>query len=547
MEPSSKGRTPLFRRLLETFSLASVPAPAAEVSAAAADPRGRGIGRRDLLKLGTLAAAGAIAGPTLAGCAMESEPGRTRAKLSRVTLDVGIVGAGIAGLACAYELKRSGLSATLHDARDRVGGRIFSMGPSFAGPVDWLGQTIERGGELIDTPHKTMQGYIQEFGLAREDITKPARDTFYHFNGERIAESTLIDEYRVLVDAMRDDLRRVGAPTAASHTDDDVQLDRMSLAEWLDSRGAPSRIKALLRVAYTIEYGVEPEEMSCLAFVLFAKASRQSKMRLWGNFSDERFHVLGGNQQIPAALAARLPGQLRQGRKLRAVKKLSDGRMELTFDEAGRTVVARHDAVVLAIPFHLLREVSFDSSVALPAAKKDAIARVIYGNNAKLMVGFRGRPWVEQGSSGASYSDLSNLQATWETNPSLADDTRAVLTDYTGGNLAKALSPAKVQANCSAFLADLDTVYPGASSRARTSGSKYVCHLEHWPSQPLTRGAYTANQPGYFTTIAGNEATPVGNLYFAGETTDSFYSWQGFMEGGALSGLRAAGEIARDF
>ena len=45
------------------------------------------------------------------------------------------------------------------------------------------------------------------------------------------------------------------------------------------------------------------------------------------------------------------------------------------------------------------------------------------------------------------------------------------------------------------------------------------------------------------TTIAGNEPKPVGNLFFAGEHTDSFYEWQGFMEGGALSGLRAAAEV----
>jgi monoamine oxidase len=105
-----------------------------------------------------------------------------------------------------------------------------------------------------------------------------------------------------------------------------------------------------------------------------------------------------------------------------------------------------------------------------------------------------------------------------------------------------------VQSNCDDFLGNFDAVYPGAKARARRdSRGRYVCHLEHWPSNPLTQGAYTANQPGYFTTIAGYEAPPVGNLYFAGETTDSFYSWQGFMEGGALSGVRVAAEINRDF
>jgi monoamine oxidase len=60
------------------------------------------------------------------------------------------------------------------------------------------------------------------------------------------------------------------------------------------------------------------------------------------------------------------------------------------------------------------------------------------------------------------------------------------------------------------------------------------------------KGSYTCNHPGYFTTIADNEAKPVGNLYFAGEHTSSFYEFQGFMEGAALSGIRAAREILHD-
>lgn len=537
------GRTPLFRRMLETLRHAE--GSAREASATPA------LTRRQVLSAATAGMA-ALAAPSLVGCAAgpvdDGPASRLRSSLKRVNIDVGIVGAGIAGVACAYELRRVGVAATIHEASSRIGGRMFSMGGAFAGPVDWLGQVIERGGELIDTPHKTVQGYARELGLSLEDVSKPARETFYHFGGQRIPEATFVEEYRVLVDAMRDDLRAIGAPTAFSSTADDRRLDAMSLDEWLDARGAPPNIKRLLRVAYCIEYGIPTSSQSALAFLLFAKASRQSKMRLWGNFSDERFHVVGGNQQIPVGLAAKLPGQIRLGRRLVAAKKLSDGRIQLVFEEASRTVTATHDAVVLAIPFNLLRGVALDPSLGLTPGKRLAIANTVYGTNAKLMLGFAGRPWVEQGSNGAAYSDMPYLQTTWETDPSLANDNRAVITDYTGGALGTSLSPTNVQADAERFLANFDTVYPGAKARARRDAKgKLVCHLEHWPSNPLSAGSYTANAPGYFTNIAGHEATPQGNLYFAGETTDSFYSWQGFMEGGALSGVRAAAEIGRDF
>ena len=68
-------------------------------------------------------------------------------------------------------------------------------------------------------------------------------------------------------------------------------------------------------------------------------------------------------------------------------------------------------------------------------------------------------------------------------------------------------------------------------------------HLEHWPSNPLTKGSYTCYRPDQFTTMAGLEGVQVGNLFFAGEHTNSFYEWQGFMEGAALSGIAAAQSI----
>lgn len=537
-------RTPLFNKLLDTLRTSASRAPAEEAVEAA---REHSVGRRNLLRMGGVAAAALAAPRLLTACAApvgtEERLGTSDYALRSVNANIGIVGAGIAGLACATELKRAGVNATIHEAADRVGGRIFSMMNNPA----WLGQSFERGGELIDTPHKTMLGYARELGLEVEDITKPARETFYQFGGKRVAESVMVEEYRVLVESMKDDLRRIGAPTADSFTPADREFDRMSFREWLDRRNAPANIKALLDVAYTVEYGVETDRMSSLAFLLFAKASKQSKLRLWGNFSDERYHVVGGNQQIPIGLAARLPGQIKLGRKLLAVKKLSDGRIQLTFNESGRTVTATHDAVVLTLPFHLLRDIQLDASLGLPAWKKNAINLAVSGNNAKLMIGFAGQPWVEQGGNGAAYSDMPYLQTAWETSPGAANGSRAILTDYTGGTLSTTLSPSRVQADCDRFLGNYDVVVPGSKARARRDSSgKYVCHLEHWPSNPLSKGAYTANAPGYFTTIAGNEGKPVGNLYFGGEMTDSFYSWQGFMEGGALSGLRAAAEIMRD-
>jgi monoamine oxidase len=163
-----------------------------------------------------------------------------------------------------------------------------------------------------------------------------------------------------------------------------------------------------------------------------------------------------------------------------------------------------------------------------------------------MMIGFTRPYWRDLGSNGASYSNLDNHQATWETNPTRASSTRAVLTDYSSASRGLKLDDMPVQDKAQLFINDLDKVFPGANTYVRRDAQGAIAaHREHWPSNPLSRGSYTCYLPGQFTKIAGHEATPVGNIYFAGEHTDSFYEWQGFMEGALRSGIAAAKSILK--
>ena len=491
--------------------------------------------REFLANMGKLAVVGAIGSVTW-------PLRRTLAAPSGPDVNIAIVGAGLAGLVCGDELRKNGINATLYDANSRVGGRCFSLRGLFPD------QVAERGGEFIDNLHKTMLGYVQEFNLELEDVEKePPGEVFYFFNGQHFPESVVVDEYRDLVASMHDDLRTLTPPTADNHTDADELLDFTNLQDYLDTRGARDLIKAAVKAAYIAEYGLEIDEQSCLNFLLFIHVDKRSKFRPFGVFSDERYHIIGGNDQIVEGLRSRYQDQIELGTLLVRARKSYTGRVELTFKDGARTVTVTHDAVVFAIPFSTLREVELDESLELTTEKRLAINELRYGTNAKTMIGFNSRPWIAQGSKGTSYSDLLNHQNTWETNPKKATNTHAVLTDYSGGNRGASLNPQKVQNEAKLFLTDLDRVYPGAFAAAsRDAKGRFRAHLEHWPSNPLVKGSYTCNHPGYFTTIADNEAKKVRNLYFAGEHTSSFYEWQGFMEGAALSGIRAAQEILND-
>lgn len=487
-------------------------------------------GRRAFLA-GTGTALGAVA----AGCALDAT-GSSRSGLV-VPGSVGIVGAGMAGLACADALAFRGIEASVYEANDRVGGRVYSLAGRFGS------QVVERGGELIDTTHSTMRHYANELGLTLENYHRAPGEVAYFFDGVHRSEAEVVDEFRAFVPALQDDLRTLSPPTADSFTAADERLDYTTLAEYLATRGAGPLVRQVLDVAYEIEYGRPTSEQSSLNLLLFVHADRRSRFTPFGVWSDEKYHVVEGNDAIPRGLAARLPRPVEHGLSLVRVAKLADGRIELTLQQGRRTVRRVHDAVVLTVPFSVLRNVELDASLAIPAWKQHAIAAFTYGTNSKLMIGFQGRPWTSHGSNGSSYSDLASHQATWETNWTGSSPSAGVLTDYSGGLRGARLDPRRTDREATAFLADLDRIWPGAAAAVRRDGGAIVAHLENWSLNPYSRGSYSCNAPGYFTTICENEAKPIGNLFFAGEHTSSFYEWQGFMEGAALSGLRAAGEV----
>jgi monoamine oxidase len=499
--------------------------------------------RRFLKGLGAVAATSAVGGLAAACAGPDDEPtARPGTVAQRLThagpLDIGIVGAGLAGLACADQLRLNGINATLYEANSRVGGRQYSQAGFFPG------QVVEMGGELIDTSQKNMINYARSFGCTLEDYLKSPGATFYYINGAMVPESAVVDAYRGFTSNMVSDLQQISpAPTADTHNAFDVKIDNTSIKQYLAAKNADPLLAAVIAAAYVGEYGREIDDQSALNFLLYIRADRRSKFQPFGT-SDQRYHIVEGNDRISKGLAARLTGQIQMGMALTSARQTSDGRIQLTFGSGKSAVVKTHDLVVIAMPFSVLRTLNLDPSLGLPDWKLKAIQELGYGSNSKNMVGFNGRPWVAAGNNGMAYATLPNIQNCWETSWTTATASNAVMTNFTGGALGASQDPSQLQAQTAAFLSDFEKVFPGASSVAtRDSKGNYHATMMAWPKNPWSRASYTCYRPGQFTSIAGNEGKPVGNLYFAGEHCDSFYDQQGFMEGALNSGMATAAAI----
>ncbi len=496
-------------------------------------------GRRNFAK-GAVAATATAAAWSITPAALA---GKGQSRITpigkRYSGNVAVVGAGLAGLACANELARLGIHARVYEASDRSGGRVASLRNVFPG------QVVERGAEFISSSHNTMVGYARELGLELEDYSTFPGEAYYHFGGQMHSEAQVVAEYREFAASIREDLGTLSYPTADRFNESDQAFDFMSLDEYLTLHGAGRLLKQVISSAYLAEYGASIDELSSISFLRFIYGDKRSKQAPFGVGSGELLRVADGNDRITSGLASRLPTPPLVGHRLLAVRKLASGVLRLSFDVGGRTVDTEHHAVVLTLPFSVLRDVELHSSLELPAWKSLAIKSTDMGDHSKLLVGFDQPVWKSRhGLNGTGFSDRGLMQATWEANPSRAGGDHAVLASYVGGAQARAMGPATAQADAATFLGHLDQAVPGALAAASRNGAgQLAAYVENWSSNPFSKGSQSCNRPGYFTTLAHNEAKPVGNLLFAGEHTSSFYEWQGFMEGAALSGLRAAGEV----
>ena len=519
-------RTPAFGFLARAIALARASTTQARPIADCAarfEAQAVTASRRQFLRASGYAATAAA----LAGCAT---PGGG----SSDGADVVVVGAGIGGLVAAWRLKQAGIRVTLHEAQQRVGGRIWSSADYFGN-----GQVIELGAELIDTSHTHMRGLAEEFGLILDDFTTDApireAETWY-FEGRRYKTAQVAEAFKPVAAAIVRDMSPFADQLpSALQPEPGRALDALTISQWLAREGVNGWLKALIEVAYTTEMGLDCDEQSALN-LLSLIGTEPGEFVVFGA-SDERFHVRGGNDLIVRHLAERLAANLETGSRLVRIVQDDDGRYRLSFSRDGvtREVMASH--VVLALPISMLRQV--DVQVPLPSATAEAIQRLRYGSNAKLMIGFGERLWrTRHDSAAATFSDLS-YQTSWETTR-LQPGVGGVLVNFVGGRHGLAIGAGTASEQAAKTVADLERLYPGIS--AARANQKQV--RLHWPSNPWVGGSYSCYQPGDWTRLRGVIGAPVGRLHFAGEHA-SFDNW-GFMEGGAETGAKAAAAILAD-
>jgi monoamine oxidase len=502
-------RTPLFAALRHAVALAAQARrpgspPLDELAEAG------GLKRRTLLR----GAGGALLLPALPASAMP--------RIARRDARVAVVGGGLAGLVAAYRLVEAGArSVTVYEANTRTGGRMLTA-RDLLGP----GTVVELGGSFINAEHADILALAREFGLGLEDGAANLADELlgsYYAEGMHRSVSEIATSAAAF-------LPRLEAMRALPDAEK-AALDRRSAAELLDSLGVSGWLRRLLDVGLTQEMGLEPDRMSGLYLVeYFAPDPAQPQRGIFS--SDQRFQIAGGNDRLPAAIAARLGSRIRPGHRLLALREAGSARL-LVFASGGSTVEVTADIVVLALPTTMLRQVELPSE--LPPLTRRAIRELSYGTNAKLLAGLDARPWRAIGRSGECLNDLG-VQTVWEDHakPGTGPGTMTV---FAGGATGVGFAAGRAAERASAALATMDAALPGLSRAFNGRASRMS-----WPGNPYVGGSYSCFGPGQWTGLAGAFA-PSRRIVFAGEHTSG--SWSGYMNGAAESGRVAAEAVAR--
>jgi monoamine oxidase len=484
---------------------------------------GDGMGRRRFLLATAKGATILSAGLALKGCFSP----RNRGVLPRIA----IVGGGLAGLNCAYHLKKEGIPATVYEAGSRLGGRIHTEHDLVG-----AGLSSELGGEFIDSNHSDLLHLAREFGIGlvdRESVPeRENRNAAYFFEGRHRTEEEVIQEVRPLLRQVAVDRRKAGSTIDFENTVRAAPFDRLSISEYLDRIGAGGWIRRYLEVAYTAEFGLDPGDQSALNLItLISTSASGNRFEIYGD-SDERYLIEGGSQRITDALAASLEGQPQLHHRLVRIQEHGSG-FRLAFDgPRGIAVEENVDIAVVCIPFSVLRDVALE--LPLPPHKKKAIAELGYGTNARLVAGLARRLRNGRGGGGEMYSDEPFQQA-WESLPQPAARESAI-NFVLAGRGGMDLGSGTPQDQLTRLMEGFEKGWSGT----RTALNGRVARA-HWPTDPLARGSYPCYKPGQWTTLGGTEGSPVGNLLFAGDHCD--LDFQGYMNGAAYTGRLAAKEI----
>ena len=440
-----------------------------------------------------------------------------------MTSDVIVVGAGVSGLVAARMVAAAGSRVVVLEARDRVGGRTLS--------TELDGQTIDLGAQWIGDQHHQLRALAAELGVETFPQNARGKKVLDHGGKQRAFSGFLpriglfaLAELGFALAKLEKLARQVPLESPLATPGD---LDRLSLAEWLDRNIKRSVTRDLIELTAQMLFAVEPRELSFLYFLLYIRsgAGLRRLADIKNGAQERRFTT--GAQSLCTRMADALGDRVRLGHAVRAIEQDASG---VTVHTAQGTF--RASRAILALPPALLGKIDF--APAMSAQRALVHTQMPAGSVIKCIASYKTPFWRERGFSGEAFSPRGLVRATFD--DCSPDGSHAALVAFVVGDAARELGKLPDHERRQLVLADLARLH-GSAAHTPTA---YID--KNWLAEEWSRGCYVGVlAPGMLSQVAAALRAPEGRLHFAG--TETAVHHLGYLEGAVESGERAAHEV----
>jgi len=460
-----------------------------------------------------------------------------------------ILGGGIAGLVSAYELTKAGYECTLLEARDRPGGRNWTVrNGTTVEFVDGMKQTAKyvdsksyfnAGPARLPSVHKTILGYCKEFDVPLEVFVNANRNSLMAsakaFDGKPVEQRQVINDTRGHVAELLAKSINAGALDKGLSKEDHERLLAFlrtfgDLKQDFTYQGSErAGVSQLAGAGDVTEKTRPPLELHALLDANF-----------WGGAVFEEsfdqqmpmFQPVGGMDHIPYAFAKRLGRTIQYRSVVKEIRKTANG-VKIICAQNGTERAILADYCIAALPLTMLRGIENDFA---PEVRK-AIADARYSDSYKIAWESK-RFWETEYNIYGGISWLSDgpINMVWYPSGYLHNDSGVLLSGYGMQSIPAFNELPNVEAKFAASRAAVERLHPGHGKDLHNP--MYVV----WEKIPFNQGAWISSAAGdYYKSLYKAFLEPDGRIYFAGDFCSHLLTWQ---EGAALSAHRTVNMIS---